>query len=171
MIQTFIQISNSYALAGAPQRSEALALETALGGEVADVANDELLVEDLVARRHGRVRREDEVAPDLYLECVVGLGAVGDERTKTLELEEGGMPFVQVEDGRLDPEHRQRAHTADAEQKLLADAALAVAAVEGGESQVDLEGWSPAIMPAAAAADPGATPPPRSACRGELDGD
>ena len=125
-------------VAEAPQLEQALAVEPALGREVADVADDELLVEDLVARRHGRVRREDGRAPD-RLERVVGVGTVGDERTQPLELEEGRVALVQVEDVRLDPERRERADTADAEQQLLADAVLAVAAVERVGEPVDLE--------------------------------
>ena len=63
----------------------------------------------------------------------------GDERAQPLELEEGGVALVQMEDVRLDPERGQRAHAADAEQQLLADAVLAVAAVERVGEPVDLE--------------------------------
>ena len=125
-------------VAEAPQRKQALGIEAALGGEIADVADDELLVEDLVARRHGCVRREDGRAPD-RLERVVGLRAGRDERAQPLYLEEGGVPLVQVEDVRLDPERRQRANAADAEQQLLADPMLAIAAVESVGEPVDLE--------------------------------
>ena len=125
-------------VAEAPQREQALALEAALGGEVADVADDELLVEDLVARRHGCVGREDGGAPD-GLERVVGLGAACNERAQPLDLEEGRVPLVQVEDAGLDPERRQRADAADAEQQLLSDPVLAVAAVERVGEPVHLE--------------------------------
>ena len=125
-------------VAEAPELEQPLGVEAALGGEIADVADDELLVEDLVARRHRCVRREDGGAPD-RLERVVGLGAGRDERAQPLDLEEGGVPLVQVEDVRLDPERRQRADAADAEQQLLADPMLAVAAVERVGEPVDLE--------------------------------
>ena len=49
------------------------------------------------------------------------------------------MPLVQVVDVRLDPERSERPHAADAEQQLLADAVLAVAAVERVGEPVDLE--------------------------------
>ena len=49
------------------------------------------------------------------------------------------MALVDVEDGRLEPECREGAHAADAEQQLLADPVLAVAAVEGVGEQVDVE--------------------------------
>ncbi len=49
------------------------------------------------------------------------------------------MPLVDVKDGRLEPECREGAHAADAEQQLLADPVLAVAAVEGVGEQVDVE--------------------------------
>ena len=102
-------------LAEAAQLEQALAVEPALGGELADVADDELLVEDLVARRNRRVRREDRRAPD-RLERVVRVRAVRNERAQPLELKERGVPLVQVEDVRLDPERRQRTDAADAEQ-------------------------------------------------------
>ena len=84
------------------------------------------------------MRREDGRAPD-RLERVVGLGAGRDERAQPLYLEEGRVPLVQVEDVRLDPERRQRANAADAEQQLLADPMLAIAAVESVSEPVDLE--------------------------------
>ena len=53
-----------------------------------------------------------------------------DELAHPLELEEGGVALVQVEDGRLEPEPAQHADAADAEQDLLPQPVLAVAAVE-----------------------------------------
>ena len=84
------------------------------------------------------MRREDGRPAD-RLERVVGVRPVRDERTQPLELEERRVPLVQVEDVRLDPERRQRADAADAEQQLLADAVLAIAAVERVGEPVDLE--------------------------------
>ena len=125
-------------VAEAPELEQPLVVEPRFGGEVADVADHELLVEDLVAGRDGRVGREDGGAAD-RLERVVGLRAGRDERAQPLDLEEGGVAFVQVEDVRLDPERGERADAADAEQQLLADPVLAVAAVERVREPVDLE--------------------------------
>ena len=98
-------------VAEATQLQQALAVEPALGGEIADVADDEFLVEDLVARRNRRVRREDGRPAD-RLERVVGVRPIRDERTQPLELEERRVPLVQVEDVRLDrlepPAHGRR---------------------------------------------------------------
>src|SRR5206468_8140385 len=49
------------------------------------------------------------------------------------------MALVDVVDGRMDVERVQRAHAADAEQELLADAVLAVAAVERVRHPRDVE--------------------------------
>ena len=49
------------------------------------------------------------------------------------------MALVHVEHGRFDPERRQGADTADAEQELLAHPVLAVAAVQRVGQPVDLE--------------------------------
>jgi hypothetical protein len=55
---------------------------------------------------------------------------VRDEGTDALEREEGGVPLVQVEDGRAEPERSQSPRSSDAEQHLLANAVLAIGAVE-----------------------------------------
>ena len=149
-----VQLGDAVRIGGEPQRQrrqaeaglvaeaaeleQRLAVETGLGRERADVAEDELLVEHLVAGRHGRVRREDRRGPDL-LERLGRLEPLLDEGADALDLEERGVALVQVEHGRLDPERRQRPDAADPEQQLLADAVLAVAAVERVGEPVDLE--------------------------------
>ena len=150
-------------VAEAAQLQQALAVEPALGGEVADVADDELLVEDLVARRNRRVRREDGRPPD-RLERIIGVRTVRDERAQAFELEECRVPLVQVEDVRVDPERRERADAADAEQQLLADAVLAIAAVERVGEPVDLEQVERARR-RRPTPRPCARPPPRSSRR------
>ena len=125
-------------LAEPAELEQLLAVEPALGGERADVADDELLVEDLVTRRDRRMCREDGGAAN-RLERILGLGAGRDECAQPLDLKEGGVPLVQVEDVRLDPERGERADAPDAEQQLLTDPMLAVAAVERVGEPVDLE--------------------------------
>ena len=115
-----------------------LPVEACVSSERADVPEDELLVEHLVAGRHRRVGGEDRREPDL-LERLVGLQPLLDEGADALDLQEGGVAFVQVEHGRLDSERRERADAADAEQQLLADPVLPVAAVERIGQPVDLE--------------------------------
>ncbi len=53
-----------------------------------------------------------------------------DQLAHPLQPEEAGVALVGVEDLRVEPEGLQRPHPADAEQDLLADAVLGVAAVE-----------------------------------------
>ena len=54
------------------------------------------------------------------------------EQADALEGQKGGVPLVHVADSRLDAQGVEGAQTADTEQDLLADAHLAVAAVEAG---------------------------------------
>ncbi len=107
-------------------------------GQLADVAHDEVLVELLVTGRDGRVRREDR-RPAHMLEGVCRLHPLRRELAQPFDLQEGRVALVQVEDVRLDPERRERADTADAEQELLADPVLAVAAVERVREPLHLE--------------------------------
>ncbi len=116
-------------LAGAPELEQRRAVDAGRGGEPADVALDELLAEDLVPGRHGRVRREDRRPADV-LDRVTRRRPLLDERAQPLDREERRVALVHVEDARLDTERGQRPHAADAEQELLPDAVLAVAAVE-----------------------------------------
>ena len=59
-----------------------------------------------------------------------GEPALLDEDTRALEAEEGGVPLVHVEDRRLEPEPAKGPYAPDAEQQLLAEPVLAVAAVQ-----------------------------------------
>ena len=98
--------------------------------EAVEVAPGELLVELLVPGRHGRVRREDGRGAHELERGREGEPALLDEDTRALEAEEGGVALVHVEDRRLEPELAKRPHAADAEQQLLAEPVLAVAAVQ-----------------------------------------
>ena len=97
-----------------PRSSSASSVEAGLGGERPDVAEDELFVEHLVPGRYRRVRGEDRRGAHL-LERLRRLQSLLDERARPLDLQERGVALVQVEDGRLDPERRQRADAADSE--------------------------------------------------------
>ena len=80
--------------------------------------------------RDGRVRREDGGRAQTLERLVLVDALVLDELAQPFELEECRMAFVEVEDGRLEPELAQHADAADAEHDLLAEPVLAVAAVE-----------------------------------------
>ena len=104
-------------------------VEAGACSERPDVVRDQLLVEDLVACRYRRMCREDARALDLR-DRIVGRYAHLDECTHALDRQERGVPFVHVEDVRLDAERGERTHAANAEQQLLTDAMRAVAGVE-----------------------------------------
>ena len=122
----------------AAELEQRLVVEAGLLCELPHVADDELLVELLVPGRDGRVRREDR-RPAQVLERLGRLHALRGQLAQPFDLKEGRVALVQVEDVRLDPERRERADAADAEQQLLADPVLAIAAVERIREPVDLE--------------------------------
>ena len=76
-----------------------------------------------------RVRREHRRPPHL-LERVVEAPAALAEVADALQDDERGVAFVEVIDRRVDAHRLEHAHAADAEDDLLLDARLAVAAVE-----------------------------------------
>ena len=84
------------------------------------------------------MRREDRRAAHV-LEGIRRLHPVRRELAQPFDLQEGRVALVQMEDVRLDPERRQRPDAADAEQQLLANPVLAIAAVERVREPVDLE--------------------------------
>ena len=94
-----------------------------------EVALHEVAREAVDARRHRRVRREHRArAHDL--ERMLGVDAVLHQHAHALHREQAGVALVHVEDGGLDAAGGERLDAADAEQDLLAQAVLAVAAVE-----------------------------------------
>ena len=113
-----------------PSSRELVPREAAALGERLEVPAGELAVEHLVPGRDGRVRREDRRRAQPLERLVLVDALVLDELAQPLELEEGRMAFVEVEDGRVEPELAQHADTAHAEHDLLAQPVLAVAAVE-----------------------------------------
>jgi len=123
---------------GAAELEERVARQTRAAGEVARVAEDELVVEHLVARRHRRVRGEDRRPADA-LQRALGLLSGLDEPPGPLDREEGRVALVDVEDGRRKAERREGAYAADAEEKLLADPVLAVSAVQRVGQQLDVQ--------------------------------
>ena len=101
----------------------------ALGGEAAEVLLDQRPLEAVDAGRHRRVRGEHAARPH-RLDGGVERQPGGDELADPLEAEEPGVALVAVEHLRVDAEGPQRAHAADAEDDLLAQAVVRVAAVE-----------------------------------------
>ena len=111
------------------ERQEAIAMRPERAPAAGEMLLDEVKRKRVVPGRHRRVRREDRGLPDL-LERVVEGRPLLDEVADPLQHDEAGVPFVQVKDRRRHAERLQRPDAADAEDDLLLDARLAVAAVQ-----------------------------------------
>ena len=87
---------------------------------------DEVVGEEVVSRRHRRMRSEDDLILDLFDIAVALL-------TQQLKREEARVSLVEVEGRNVAVTHvAQQTQAADAEDKLLTEAVLVVAAVELG---------------------------------------
>ncbi len=123
----------------APEGHELVEADPALGGEVREVALHELDREAVDPGRNRRVGGED--APGAH-----GLHRLGERQAMAHELpgplqsEEPGVPLVGVEHLGIQAQRLQGAHTADAEEDLLADAVLGVAAVQAVRHQPAVRG-------------------------------
>ena len=101
-----------------------------LRGEIAEVTPHHFAREGVVARRHRRVRGEDIGRGDDLQRGIKIEFFLDDVEADPLEREEGRVPFVHVEDARVDPERVERFHAADAEDDLLAHPHFQIAAVK-----------------------------------------
>ena len=86
----------------------------------------------------GRVGGEEAAGPHGLDGLVVAQARVLHELTDPLEAEEAGVALVGVEHLGVDAEGVERPHAADAEEDLLAQAVLGVAAVEAVGDRADL---------------------------------
>jgi hypothetical protein len=94
-----------------------------------EIPLDQLAREVVVARLDRRVRGEDDVLGDRREGCVEVVGP--DQRVaESFEDREGGMTFVQVECVDFVPQGGQCPHPAHAEDELLLQAMLEIAAVQ-----------------------------------------
>ncbi len=106
------------------------------------VVPDQVDREPVDPGRHRGVRGEHRAGPHRGQRLRAGQAVIGDQRVDPLQAEEAGVTLVHVEDlghrvpGRLRV-GQHRAHPADAEQDLLLDPVVLVAAVEpvGGAAQ------------------------------------
>ncbi|MNS67621.1 hypothetical protein D3C72_1008770 [compost metagenome] len=114
----------------AGDREELVAADAHLRPEAAEVLLHEREGEGVVAGGHGRVGGEDGVGGDRLEGLVEVQAVVLDHLADALEAQEGRVALVHVPGGRLDAEGAERAHAADAEDDLLGDAHVVVAAVE-----------------------------------------
>ena len=94
------------------------------------IGTDEVFLEGIVTRRHGRMRSKQgggshQLKRDVEVEVVLV-----DVDTQTLQTAESGMALVAVEDGRLHAHGFEQADATHAEEHLLLDAHLAVAAIK-----------------------------------------
>ena len=91
---------------------------------------DKAGVEKIDTRGNGRVGGEDVVHARRFEGLVESQLLPLDKQADALDREKGRVPFVHVEDRRFIAERFQRAHAADAEDDLLPDARIVVAAVK-----------------------------------------
>ena len=111
------------------ERQQALQRQPRGDAVRAEVARHQVVGEAVDAGGHGRVRREGGArAHDL--ERVPGSAPPSTRTPHALDAEEAGVALVHVEHVGLEAEGGERLHAADAEQDLLAQPVLAVAAVE-----------------------------------------
>ena len=111
------------------EREESIAVRAERAPAAGEMLLDQAERKRVVSGRHRRVRREHRRLANL-LERVVEARALLDQIADALQDDEAGVPFVEVKDAGIDAERLERAHAADAEDDLLLDAGLAIAAVE-----------------------------------------
>ncbi len=112
------------------ERHELVERDADLARPPAEVLVDQLAGEAVDAGGHRRVGREDAAGPHGLDGLAVGEARVLHELADALEAEEAGVALVRVEHLRVDAQRAERPHAADAEEDLLAQAVLGVAAVE-----------------------------------------
>jgi len=114
---------------GGPEGEEAPLVDAEPGPEPAEIGPHQGVVEDVVARGHGGVGREDGARRD-QLEGAREVEPLLHLLAAALEHQEGRVPLVDVPDGRREPEGTQRPCPPDAEGDLLLDPGFGVAPVE-----------------------------------------
>ena len=113
-----------------PELHELVDADAHLAGPRAEVALDQLAGEAVDAGRHRRVGGEDARRAHRLDGLAVREAGVLHELADALEAEEAGVALVGVEHLGVDAERVEGAHAADAEEDLLAEAVLGLAAVE-----------------------------------------
>jgi hypothetical protein len=117
------------AMAGAAQAHELLPLDPQVVTAFAEIVPDHVLGEMVVAGGHGGVGGEYGVGRHRLQGGVEGQPAL-HLAADALQHQEGGVTLVDVKGRGLDPQGLQGAHAADAQDDLLLDAGVLVAAIE-----------------------------------------
>ena len=113
----------------AAEREELLGGDPELVPVLAERLGDQLVREDVEARRHRRVGREDRDPPHV-LDRLVERPARLDPLVQEREEDKGRVALVEVDGGELDAELGQHPPPADPEHDLLPEPAFAVPRVE-----------------------------------------
>ena len=111
------------------ERQERFAIRAERAPGAREVCFDEAEGERVVACRDGRVRRENRRGPD-RLERRLERRAVLDQITDALQHDKRRVSFIEVPGRWLNPHRFEGANAANAEDDLLLNARLAIAAVE-----------------------------------------
>src|SRR6185436_13877495 len=111
------------------EREELVAVRAERAPRAGQMLLDQMEGERVVSGGHGRVGREDRRLADL-LERVLERPAPLDQLADPLQHDEARVALVEMERAGADAERLERADAADAEDDLLLNARLAIAAVE-----------------------------------------
>ena len=104
------------------QRHQVVVLDAQRLAERSQMLLDEIRMKPIVTGGHRRVGGEDDLRGDPP-QRLPGVDAFAlHAMAHQLEGGERAVPFVEMRDARRDAHRDQRAHAADAEQQLLADA-------------------------------------------------
>ena len=117
---------------GASQLEDRLHGNAEVGRQRRHVLPHQAGVEDLVAGRHRRMRRENRVPRDATAGLGEGDPVAPHALPDPLQRQERGVPLVHVPDRGLEAQGAQRDHSTHAQHQLLAQAHLAAAHVEEG---------------------------------------
>jgi len=113
----------------ATKSEEILPLQAELLRPAPEVFFHQVEAEALVAGRNGSVRREDVRGPDSLRRLIEGEGTLDHDLANALEGQKGRVPLVHVRHHDIDAEDSKGAYAADAEEYLLTNPGLRVAAV------------------------------------------
>ena len=112
------------------QAHEAFPADVHAAGIVRHISTDKVFLKCIVTSRHRSVRSEQGGSSNQFKRNIKVEIVPVDVDTQTFQTAEGSMAFVAVIDGRLHAHGFKQADTSHAEEHLLLDTHLAVAAIE-----------------------------------------
>ena len=114
----------------APQGHQLLEIDSDRAAIFVEIVVHQAGIEQVDTRRNRRVRGEDVVGSRGLHRLVPRQAVILHQHSHALEGQKRGMPLVHVEHRRLQAQSLEGAHASDAQDDLLADARIGVAAIE-----------------------------------------